>query len=46
MGNIIIYGAGYYSVESQIKSSILVGLGSWILWAVTALTWWRFIGMF
>lgn len=45
MGNIIMFGAGYYSVENQIKSSILVGLGSWILWIVTALTWWRFIGL-
>jgi di/tricarboxylate transporter len=45
MGNIIIYGGGYYSVENQIKSSVLLGLASWLLWAVTALTWWRFIGL-
>jgi anion transporter len=45
MGNIIIFGAGYYSVENQLKSSIIIGLGSWILWAITALTWWRFIGL-
>jgi hypothetical protein len=24
---------------------VLLGLASWILWAVTALTWWRFIGL-
>ena len=45
MGNIIVFGAGYYSVENQIKSSVLVGIGSWILWILTALTWWRFIGL-
>jgi len=45
MGNIILFGTGYYSVEDQVKSSILTGLGSWILWTVTALTWWRFIGL-
>jgi len=45
MGNIIIYGGGYYSVENQIKSSVLLGLASWGLWALTALTWWRFIGL-
>ncbi len=32
-------------MENQIKSSVLLGLASWILWAVTALTWWRFIGL-
>jgi di/tricarboxylate transporter len=46
MGNIILFGPGYYSVENQVKSAVLVGIGSWILWAVTALTWWRFIGLF
>jgi di/tricarboxylate transporter len=45
MGNIIIFGGGYHTVENQIKSSVLLGLASWILWAVTALTWWRFIGL-
>lgn len=45
MGNIIMFGAGYYSVENQIKSSVLVGMGSWILWILTALTWWRFVGL-
>jgi di/tricarboxylate transporter len=45
MCNIIVFGAGYYSVENQIKSSVLVGIGSWILWILTALTWWRFIGL-
>jgi len=46
MGNIILFGSGYYSVENQVKSSVLVGIGSWILWTITALTWWRFIGLF
>ncbi len=45
MGNIILFGPGYYSVENQVKSSVLVGIGSWMLWTVTALTWWRFIGL-
>jgi len=45
MGNILMFGTGYYKVEEQLKASILVGLGSWALWALTALTWWRFIGL-
>lgn len=45
MGNIIMFGAGYYSVQDQVKSSVVVGLVSWGLWIVTALTWWKMIGL-
>jgi anion transporter len=45
MGNIIMFGAGYYSVTEQLKSSMILGAISWILWIITALTWWRVIGL-
>jgi sodium-dependent dicarboxylate transporter 2/3/5 len=46
MGNIIMFGANYYTINDQVKSSILVGLASWILWSVTILTWWKVVGFF
>ncbi|HWR38532.1 MAG TPA: DASS family sodium-coupled anion symporter [Patescibacteria group bacterium] len=45
MGNIIMFGAGYYTVAEQIRSSLLLGLIVWILWVVTAFTWWKVIGL-
>ncbi len=45
MGNILVFGAGHYSVADQVKSSVLIGLASWALWVLTALTWWRVIGL-
>jgi di/tricarboxylate transporter len=45
MGNILMFGTKNYTVEEQLKSSLLVGLGSWALWALTAVTWWRVIGL-
>lgn len=45
MGNIIMFGAGYYTVSEQIKASCLVGLAAWILWAVTAYVWFPIIGL-
>lgn len=45
MGNIIFFGAGYYTVTEQVKSSIVLGLIIWGLWIVTAFTWWRVIGL-
>lgn len=45
MGNIIMFGAGYYSVSEQVKASCLVGLAAWFLWAVTAYVWFPFIGL-
>ena len=45
MGNIIMFGAGYYTVEDQIKSSMVLGAVSWGLWVVTAFTWWKWMGL-
>lgn len=45
MGNIIIFGAGYYSVTEQLKASLLLGLIIWGLWIITAFTWWQWIGL-
>lgn len=45
MGNIIMFGAGYYTVMDQIKASCLVGLAAWVLWAVTAYVWFPLIGL-
>ena len=46
MGNIIMFGAGYYSVPEQLKASLAVGLMAWILWAATAILWFPIIGLF
>lgn len=45
MGNIIMFGAGYYTVTEQLKSSLLLGLIIWGLWIITAFTWWKWIGL-
>lgn len=44
MGNIIMFGAGYYTVAEQVKSSVVLGLLSWGCWALTAFTWWKIVG--
>lgn len=46
MGNIIMFGAGYYTVTEQLKSSLLIGLMAWALWAVTAVVWFPMIGLY
>lgn len=46
MGNIIMFGANYYTVGDQVKSSIVVGLVSWGLWVATVLTWWKMVGFY
>lgn len=45
MGNIILFGTGYYTVPEQLKSSIALGFIIWGLWIVTAFTWWKWIGL-
>ncbi len=45
MGNIIMYGAGYFTVPEQLKSSFAVGLMAWIVWAVMAVVWFPLIGL-
>lgn len=46
MGNIIMFGANYYTIGDQVKSSIVVGLVSWLLWSLTVVTWWKVVGFF
>lgn len=46
MGNIIMFGAGYYTVTEQLKASFAVGLLAWIVWAVAAVVWFPMIGMY
>jgi len=46
MGNIIMFGANYYTVGDQVKSSVVIGLVSWGLWVVTVLTWWKVVGFY
>jgi solute carrier family 13 (sodium-dependent dicarboxylate transporter), member 2/3/5 len=45
MGNIIILGTGYYTVGEQLKSSLVLGAIAWGMWIITALTWWKVIGL-
>lgn len=45
MGNIIMFGAGHYTVTEQLKSSIILGFIIWGLWIITAFTWWPIIGL-
>lgn len=45
MGNIIMFGAGHYTVSEQLKTSLILGGIIWGLWIVTAYTWWKVIGL-
>lgn len=45
MGNIIIMGTGFYTVSEQLKASLILGAIIWGLWIITALTWWKVIGL-
>ncbi|MEN6414677.1 MAG: DASS family sodium-coupled anion symporter [Veillonellales bacterium] len=44
MGNIIMFGANYYTVSDQVKSSVPLGLAVWGLYVLTAFTWWKIVG--
>lgn len=46
MPNIIIYGAGHYTVAEQAKTAFPIGLMAWAVFIVAALTWWRWLGLF
>lgn len=45
MGNIIMLGTGFYTVSEQLKASLILGVIIWGMWIVTALTWWKAIGL-
>jgi anion transporter len=44
-GNMIMMNTGYFSANELLKSSIPIGIIVWLAWIITALTWWRFIGL-
>lgn len=46
MGNIVMYGAGYFTVTEQLRSALILSAIIWICWIVTAFTWWPVIGLF
>lgn len=45
MGNIIFLGTGFYTVSEQLKASLILGAIAWGAWIITALTWWKIIGL-
>lgn len=46
MGNIVMFGAGYFTVTEQLKSALIISALIWLCWIVTAFTWWPIIGLF
>ena len=46
MGNIIMFGTGYFSVTDLLKGGLAVGLLAWVLWAITAVVWFPIIGLY
>ena len=46
MGNIIMFGTGYFSVPELLKGGLAVGMLAWLLWAITAVAWFPIIGLY
>jgi len=46
MGNIILFGTGYFTVTEQFRAGLIISLIIWIMWIITALVWWPIIGLF
>jgi anion transporter len=44
-GNMIFMQTGHYKPNDLLKASIPIGLMTWAAWIVTALTWWKLIGL-
>jgi anion transporter len=44
-GNMIFMQTGHYKPNDLLKASIPIGLMTWAVWIVTALTWWKLIGL-
>ena len=44
-GNMIMLNTKYFSANDLLRSSVPIGVLVWLAWIVTALTWWRFIGL-
>jgi solute carrier family 13 (sodium-dependent dicarboxylate transporter), member 2/3/5 len=45
VGNVIYFASGYFSVMDLMKAALIFGLVAYAGWIVTALTWWRVIGL-
>jgi anion transporter len=44
-GNMIFMQTGHYKSNDLLRASIPLGIAIWIAWIITALTWWRVIGL-
>jgi len=44
-GNLIFMQTGHYKSNDLLRASIPLGLAIWLAWVITALTWWRVIGL-
>jgi len=45
MGNIIMFGTGFFTVADLLKSGIVVGAMIWICWIITSYVYWPLIGL-
>lgn len=45
MGNIIMFGTGFFTVADLLKSGIIMGIVIWVCWIITALVYWPLIGL-
>ena len=45
VGNVIYFASGYFSVMDLMKAALIFGLVAYAGWLVTALPWWRVIGL-
>lgn len=45
MGNIIMFGDGYFTIPDLLKSGLIMSAIIWICWIVTAFVYWPFIGL-
>ena len=44
-GNMIFMQTGHYKPNDLLRASIPIGFMIWAAWIITALTWWRLIGL-
>ncbi|MDR3563997.1 MAG: DASS family sodium-coupled anion symporter [Negativicutes bacterium] len=45
VGNVVFFGTGYFSVMDMLKSGVIFAIIAYGVWIITALTWWRVIGL-
>jgi anion transporter len=44
-GNLIFMQTGHYKSNDLLRAAIPIGIGIWLAWIITALTWWKWIGL-